>query len=96
VTRTLDRDWVYTEDQARDVPARADTHPPDPAWHGVRSTDHNPLGRWEYTKYERGTCELYDLTTDPWELRNVCNDPAYVVDQRAAASALDVFESGSH
>jgi arylsulfatase A-like enzyme len=90
---TLDRDWVYLEDRARAVPAWADTHPPLPQWHGVRSTDHNPLGRWEFTTYANGDCELYDLAADPWELRNLCNEGSFAAQQQEAQRALKGFRS---
>ena len=35
-----------------------------------------------YVEYRRGWRELYDLRTDPWELRNVASDPAYSKTER--------------
>ena len=36
----------------------------------------------------RARIELYDLATDPWELRNVADDPAYAREVRELAGAL--------
>jgi arylsulfatase A-like enzyme len=82
---TLARDWIYVQDLGID--------PTVPAWRGVRSTDSNVLGRLEYTEYATGDCELYDLEVDPWELDNLCSEPAYVGQQTAAQAAL-AAESG--
>jgi N-acetylglucosamine-6-sulfatase len=38
-----------------------------PQYYGVRTHD------WKYVEYETGECELYDLQTDPYELKNLCN-----------------------
>lgn len=64
-----------------------------PSWSGVRSTDENALGRWVYTEYVSGECELYDLKSDPWELRNRCNDPQYTATQSAMATELAQLRS---
>ena len=35
------------------------------------------LGRWKLTRYSTGEAELYDLKTDPLELRNLARVTAY-------------------
>jgi hypothetical protein len=30
-----------------------------------------------YIRYQGGDDELYDLSTDPWELKNVARSPSY-------------------
>ncbi len=35
------------------------------------------LGRWKLTRYSTGESELYDLATDPLELRNLARVPRY-------------------
>jgi arylsulfatase A-like enzyme len=40
-----------------------------PAYCGVR------VQTWTYARYATGEEELYDLTTDPWETRNLAADP---------------------
>jgi N-acetylglucosamine-6-sulfatase len=84
---TLDRQWIYVQDLGTGEAGEQAA----PAWHGVRSTAANPLGRWEYTEYVTGECELYDLSADPWELTNLCHLPAYAGQQAAAAAALAAF-----
>jgi N-acetylglucosamine-6-sulfatase len=42
-----------------------------PKYEGVRTPAH------KFVRYATEECELYDLTSDPWELENRCNDPAY-------------------
>jgi len=45
--------------------------------HGAFATMHRE-GRWKLTVYHSiGKGELFDLETDPWEHRNLWNDPAY-------------------
>ena len=46
--------------------------------HGLRTADHL------YTEWRTGETELYDLTTDPFELKNIAGDPA----QQALITAL--------
>ena len=77
------RQFVLEESPGRSIAAV-------PRWAGVRTTDENAMGRWVYTEYETGECELYDLTADPWELRNHCNDPGspYANAQAQLAAAL--------
>lgn len=39
----------------------------------------------------RARLELYDLAADPWELRNVADDPRYAKEVRALAAALQTW-----
>jgi N-sulfoglucosamine sulfohydrolase len=43
----------------------------------------------------RARLELYDLATDPWELTNVADDPAYAGRVRALAAVLQEWIEGS-
>lgn len=51
-------------------------------WQAVRSED------LKYVEYAGGARELYDLRADPFELRNVVDDPAYAARVQRAAAAL--------
>jgi N-acetylglucosamine-6-sulfatase len=55
-----------------------------PAFRAVRTETH------KYVEYENGERELYDLTTDPYELDNVYEntDPSLVEDLKARLDAL--------
>ena len=55
-----------------------------PGFRGLRTTPSNPLGRWHYVEYDTGERELYDSVEDPWELKNVVDDP----DNADVAAAL--------
>jgi arylsulfatase A-like enzyme len=35
------------------------------------------LANWSYMRWSNGDTELYDLNTDPYQMRNVARDPAY-------------------
>jgi hypothetical protein len=48
----------------------------DPSYCGIRAQD------FMYTSYKGGAQELYDLRTDPGELRNLARNPAYRVQLR--------------
>lgn len=43
----------------------------------------------------RARLELYDLQQDPWEVRNVADDPAYVATARRLAEVLESWIEGS-
>ena len=47
------------------------------------------LGRWKLTRYSTGEAELYDLLTDPLELRNLARRPAHAETLRGM---LDLYE----
>jgi arylsulfatase A-like enzyme len=48
-----------------------------PAWSGVESTRTYSDTLWVYTKYRTGEEELYDISADPHQLRNLAARPAY-------------------
>ena len=77
------RDALYQEHRTEDAPR----YP----FRDLRTTDQNPLGLWQYVVYDNGECELYDLTNDPWELNNVCNQFFYLVIQAQLATRLASF-----
>ncbi|MBI1850256.1 MAG: sulfatase [Planctomycetes bacterium] len=54
-----------------------DGDPPSnyPAWSGIITGPGNVNANWKYVEYNDGFRELYDLTTDPFELINVVDDP---------------------
>lgn len=54
-----------------------------PHWDGVR------VPGYTYVEYEPGPRELYDLTTDPWQLDNVAGDPAYAEVRRTLADLTE-------
>lgn len=54
-----------------------------PHWDGVR------VPGYTYVEYEPGARELYDLTTDPWQLDNHAGDPAYAEVQRTLADLTE-------
>lgn len=54
-----------------------------PPWSAVTTYQGDPLGRWHYIRWSTGRKELYDLVHDPWELRDVAADPAYLTVRQA-------------
>ena len=44
--------------------------------------------RYLYVKYVDGQEELYDLSTDPYELQNLASDPAYASQKKAMYARL--------
>jgi hypothetical protein len=56
----------------------------EPAFEAVRTGTH------KYVEYDTGEVELYDLTTDPYELESLHEtaDPALVEDLKARLEAL--------
>lgn len=60
----LDRRYLYTE------LLRANGNAPP--WYGLVTTGaYDPDSIWQYTEYANGGRELYDLTRDPYRLRNL-------------------------
>ena len=47
---------------------------------------------WKYVEEPEGTCELYNLISDPHELVNLWNQPAYADQQRELESHLGVWK----
>jgi arylsulfatase A-like enzyme len=63
-----------------------DNAPEEPNWQirGVVTAD-----RWKYVRYpQRGTVEMYDLSTDPYELDNLAGKPAFAEKEAALESEL--------
>ena len=58
-------------EENRDEEASASAHAPAIRYRGFR------FGRYKYIRYNRGGEELYDLLTDPHELSNRADAPAY-------------------
>ena len=56
-----------------------------PPFRALRAT------RWLYVEYLNGWRELYDLRTDPYQLRNVARDPAYGPTAERLARRLHVL-----
>jgi N-acetylglucosamine-6-sulfatase len=58
---------------------------------GLRTATH------KYIEYSDGYVQLFDLTTDPWELTNLGSDPAQaplIADLHARLSRLRTTEEG--
>lgn len=80
----LDRLFVYEE--------FLDSVPPSPAWYSIRTTKkYSTSKRWVYTEYRSGARELYDLVSDPGQLRNLIKDPRY---KARAADLKQLLHSG--
>jgi len=54
------------------------------AWRDYLVTEHHQVGRmvrtarWKYVQYEGDPVEqLFDLKNDPWEMKNLYDDPQY-------------------
>jgi N-acetylglucosamine-6-sulfatase len=55
-----------------------------PSYCGVRTEgDPSVAGSWKYVRYLDGESELYNLSTDPFELHNLAALPAYAADVTA-------------
>jgi hypothetical protein len=62
-----------------------------PPWWGLRTTNESALGRWVFTQYLDGECELYNLALDPWQLHNRCNQPILAPLQAALSAQVTWF-----
>jgi arylsulfatase A-like enzyme len=64
-------------------------------WDGTIPTYAQVRGTpWKYTEYQTDTPELYDETTDPFELTNVVTDPANAGTVATLAARLRVLRPG--
>ena len=65
--------WLSAPQQNRVIPIEAwpTSNGTSRLWSGVR------VGRWTYVKLRTGGVELYDRTSDPYEMNNLANDPAH-------------------
>ncbi|TQL70134.1 arylsulfatase A-like enzyme [Nocardioides albertanoniae] len=65
--------WLSAPRQNRVIPIEAwpTSDGTERLWSGVR------VGRWTYVKLKTGGVELYDRTTDPYEMKNLADDPAH-------------------
>ncbi|CAN5807480.1 hypothetical protein BH23CHL8_BH23CHL8_31410 [soil metagenome] len=73
-----------------------------PVFHGLRTSEGNPLGRWAYSEYRTGERELYDISGGPchaWEA-SMAGDPCQLqnrlagdVDAETEALAADLAEN---
>ncbi len=59
-----------------------------PAWYGLRTTLAYSDVRWVYTEYATGERELYDLTNDPNQLKNLAGERAVADTQQELAAML--------
>ncbi len=60
-----------------------------PSFWGLRT------GRWMYAEYETGETELYDLESDPFELRNLAADPELAPVAEALAERMRELRGGA-
>jgi N-acetylglucosamine-6-sulfatase len=60
-------------------------YPRTPTWHGVRNE------RWKYVRYDelQGMDELYDLKSDPYEMKNLIEDPSFKATLESLKKELD-------
>jgi N-acetylglucosamine-6-sulfatase len=72
--------WI--EKDARDV---IDLEYQIPDYVGVRDVS----GGYTWVAYETGERELYDLNTDPFQMKNVADDPAYAAARKRLEARLD-------
>jgi N-acetylglucosamine-6-sulfatase len=68
----LDRRFIYEEMLHPGVQGGG-----RPAWYGIRTTLGYSDRLWVYTEYATGEKELYDLTADPYQLRNLARRRAF-------------------
>ena len=90
-----DRGWtvpVAIENLANDKEMRTPSADP-PQDFGALTGSGLRTARWKYVRYVNGDAELYDLTADPNELRNVYGRPRYAKVQAALA---DVWKRTRH
>ena len=59
--------------------------------YALRDRDDVPASQWQIASRSRPHEELYDSTTDPWEVVNLVDDPAHAETLARLRSALDVW-----
>ncbi|MEZ5142277.1 MAG: sulfatase-like hydrolase/transferase [Acidimicrobiales bacterium] len=64
-------------------------------WNGLTGQSSHALrgGRWFYAEHPGNERELYDLQTDPYQLRNLVDDPAYTSVVQSLAPRLAALEA---
>jgi len=82
------RDLLFENFDTRDVGSERDPVAKLPRYSGIRS------GSYMYTRYANGESELYDLRTDPYELRNRASDPSLAKVRAGLAHRLARLRTG--
>ncbi len=59
-----------------------------PAWYGIRTTLGYSDTRWVYTEYASGETELYDLSNDPYQLKNLAGKASVAAVEAELATML--------
>ena len=73
---------------ALDPGSVSDSSPAATPYRGIRTNT-----GWKYIRYRDGEQELYDLNTDPNELKNLASDPAYAAHLQQLADATTKLQT---